>query len=182
MPSSATGRNADLSWTTRIALAGELCDFSTHVPMHRIRRKHITLAVLCALPLAAKAEDAAKPGEGIQLKPSRSLLSLPAAREEPVPVFIEADRLEGETEKEARAEGNVELRRLGQSVYADRLRFDTPRQELEASGNVRLEYEGSVLQGERLRFNLRTERGFMDQPVFKFTPIPRSTAAAQAPE
>ena len=126
--------------------------------------------MLWALPLVSQAQ------EGIKLKPQRSLLSIPAAREEPTPVFIEADRLEGHTEKEAQAEGNVQLRRQGQSVYADRLHFDSPRQEVDASGNVRLEYQGDVLEGERLRYNLGTARGFMDKPVFSFTPVPRARA------
>src|SRR5687768_6013049 len=113
--------------TTRIAFGTELCDFTTPhacLPMHRIPIKRITLAVLCAAPMAASAQ------EGITLKPQRSLLSLPAAREEPVPVFIEADRLEGHTEKEAQAEGNVQLRRAGQSVFADKLRYDSELQQL----------------------------------------------------
>ena len=142
--------------------------------MHRTPRKRITFAVLCALPLAAHAEEAVKPEDGLKLKPQRSLMSIPPAREESVPVFIEADRMSGHTEKEAEAEGNVHLRRLGQSVFAERLHFDTTLQELDASGNVRLEHQGDVLEGERLRFNLGTERGFMDKPVFKFTPIPRT--------
>ena len=146
--------------------------------MHRTPRKRISLAVLCALPLAAQAEEAIKPEAGIQLKPARSLLSLPGAREESVPVFIEADKLQGHADKEAEAEGNVQLRRQGQSVFADRLRFDASTQQLDASGNVRLEHQGDLLQGDLLRFNLGTERGFMDKPVFKFTPIPRASPGA----
>ncbi|MGZ5142139.1 MAG: LPS-assembly protein LptD [Burkholderiales bacterium] len=146
--------------------------------MHRTQTKRITLAVLCALPLVSQAEEGASTQEGIKLKPERSLLSLPPERDESVPVFIEADRLRGHSEKETEAEGNVQLRRSGQSVFADRLRFESPQQELEASGNVRLEQQGDVLRGEYLRFNLGTERGFMDKPVFKLTPIPSNPAPA----
>src|SRR4051812_20018778 len=101
--------------------------------MQRTPIKHTALVALCALPIAAAAE------EGIALKPQLSLLSLPASAEEPVPVFIEADRLEGRNEQEAHAEGNVQLRRLGQAVFADRLHYDTTLQQLDASGNVRFE-------------------------------------------
>jgi LPS-assembly protein len=142
--------------------------------MHRTPKKRITLAVLCALPLAALAEEGIKPEEGIRLKPQRSLLSMPISPEDSVPVFIEADKLQGHSEKEMEAEGSVQLRRLGHAVFADRLRFDTGTKELDAFGNVRLEHDGDLLQGDRLRFNLGTERGFMDKPSFKFTPIPRS--------
>ncbi len=134
--------------------------------MHRTLTS-ITLAVLCVAPIAAMAE------EGIRLKPQRSLLSLPPARDEPAPMFMEADRLKGHAEKETEAEGNVRVRRLGQTFSADSVRYDAPAQELSAKGNVRLEQRGDVIEGERLRFNLGTERGFMDRPSYKLTPIPR---------
>src|SRR4051812_25734046 len=100
--------------------------------MHRTPTKRITLAVLCAMPLAALAQE-----EGIRLKPQRSLLTLPASREEPTPVFIEADRVEGRGDKEAEAEGNVVLRRQNQIIYADKLLYGADDQDVEASGNVR---------------------------------------------
>lgn len=127
--------------------------------------------MLCALPFTAAAQD------GITLKAQRSLMTLPPARDEGQPVFIEADKLQGHAEKETEAHGNVVLRRLRQSVFAEFLRYDAPRQELEASGNVRLEFGGDVIEGERLRYNLGTERGFMDKPVYQLTPIPRDYAA-----
>jgi LPS-assembly protein len=166
--------------------------------MHRIPIKRITLAVICALPMVAAAAEegilpipaaAAEAGapatpaaadDGITLKPQRSLLALPP-RDEPVPVFIEADKLEGHTAKEAQAEGNVQLRRHGQSVFADRLRYDAQQQEADASGSVRFEYGRDVLEGDHLRFNLGTERGFMEKPSFRFTPIPRTPTAALTP-
>src|SRR5687767_4663224 len=80
--------------------------------------RRITLAVLCAAPLAAQAE------EGIRLKSQRSLLTLPAARNDPATIFMEADRIEGHAEKETEAEGNVRMRRLGQSVSADWMRYE----------------------------------------------------------
>jgi LPS-assembly protein len=121
---------------------------------------------MCAFPLASFA------AEGLKLKPQGSLSSQPPAQQTPAPVYIEADRLEGYTEKEAQAEGNVKLRREDYSVYADRLQFDNERQELYATGNVRAEKLGDTLEGERLRYNLETDRGFMDKPLFQFTPIP----------
>ncbi|MES2564658.1 MAG: LptA/OstA family protein, partial [Pseudomonadota bacterium] len=128
--------------------------------------RRITLAVMCAFPLASPA------AEGLKLKPQGSLLAPPPAQPTPAPVFIEADRLQGYSEKEAQAEGNVKLRREDQSVYADRLQYDSQQQEVYATGNVRLEQHGDTLEGERLRYNLETDRGFMDKPVFQFTPIP----------
>jgi LPS-assembly protein len=145
-------------------------------PMQRTPIKRITYAVLCAAPLASFAAE-----EGITLKPQRSLLSLPAARDEPTPVFIEADRLEGVGEKEARAEGNVQLRRSGQAVFADRVNYDSERQEVDAIGNVRLEHDRDVLEGDRMKLNLGTERGFIDKPTFVFTPQPRTPTGPIGP-
>jgi LPS-assembly protein len=138
--------------------------------MHRTRTARITLAVLCLVPLVPVAAHAE---EGIQLKPQRSLLSLPPARDEPAPIFMEADRVQGHAEKETEAEGNVSMRRLGQSFSADWMRYDAPAQQLEAKGRVRLEQAGDVIEGDHLRFNLGTERGFMAKPSYKLTPIPR---------
>src|SRR5687767_4876683 len=133
--------------------------------------RRITLVVLCVAPIAAHAE------EGIQLKTQRSLITLPAARNDPSTVFMEADRLEGHSEKETTAEGNVRVRRLGQSFSADWVRYDSAGGELDAKGHVRLEQGGDVIEGDRLRFNLGTERGFMDKPAFKLTPVPRDYVA-----
>ena len=37
-----------------------------------------------------------------------------------------------------------------------------------------------MIEGDRLRYNLGTERGFMDKPTFKLTPIPRDYVAPGA--
>jgi LPS-assembly protein len=144
--------------------------------MQRTPIRRITFAVLCATPIATFAAD-----EGIILKPQRSLLSLPAARDESTPVFIEADRLEGTTEKEAKAEGSVRLRRSGHAVFADRLHYDVEREEVDASGNVRLEHQRDFLEGDRMKLNLGTERGFIDKPTFMFTPIPQTPGGPAVP-
>ncbi len=137
--------------------------------MHRIRITGWTLALLCAAPLAAVAAD-----EGIRLKLQRSLIDLPIVRGEPTPVFLEADQIRGHAEKETEAEGNAQFRSTGQSVSADWMRYEATRQQLDAKGRVRLQYEGGVIEGDVLQFNFGTERGFMDKPVFQFTPVPRS--------
>jgi LPS-assembly protein len=144
--------------------------------MHRIPITRITYAVLCAMPIASFAAE-----EGIALKPQRSLLSLPAARDEPIPVFVEADRVEGTGEKEVQAEGNVVLRRSGQAVFADRLHYNAEKEEVDASGAVRLEYQRDVLEGDRMKLNLGTERGFIDRPNFTFTPVPRTPTGPIGP-
>jgi LPS-assembly protein len=119
------------------------------------------------VPIAAAAAE-----DGIQLKPQRFLLTLPPVRDEPAPVFMEADSLRGHAEKETEAEGNVTFRRLGQSISADWMRYETQLHLLEAKGNVRAQYGGDVLEGAHLRINLGTERGFLEKPTFQLSPVP----------
>src|SRR5688572_16501214 len=130
----------------------------------------VSFVLLCAMPLVASAAE-----EGIKLKPQRSLLSLPPARDAAGPLFIEADRVSGHSEKDVEAEGNVQARRQGQTFASDRARYNAEREEIDASGNVRFEYGGDFLEGDALRFNLATERGFMEKPRFRLTPLPKET-------
>jgi len=124
--------------------------------MHKLAIKCISIAVLCALPIAAGAE------QGLKLKSQPALILIPPTLKEEVPVFLEADRLQGHEDRETEAEGDVRLRKRGQAVFADWLRYDKPEDEVTARGNVRLERGPDVVEGTRLRFNLETERGFMD--------------------
>ena len=116
--------------------------------MHKRPIIRISLAVSCAIPLAATAQ------EGLQLKPQHALGLAPPADPSQLPVFLEADRLRGHSEKEIEAEGNAKLRRGGQSVFADPMkklirrrpikRFSgiVPRQEHELRASQRFEWLG----------------------------------------
>ena len=118
--------------------------------------------------------------EGIQLKPQRSLLTLPPARDEPAPVFMEADTLRGHRRKGDRSRRQrasaparpVVLRRL------DALR-DASSSSSKRKATCALEYGGDLLEGDHLRFNLGTERGFMEKPTFRMTPDSARLRAAR---
>ena len=142
--------------------------------MHRLPIARITLAVLCALPVVAEAQ------EGLKLKAQPTLTLKPPSDAEIAPVFLEADHLRGHEDKETEAEGRVRLRRADQAVFADWLRYDKRENEVTAVGNVRIEQRGDTIEGERLRYNLETERGFMEKPHYMFTPVPRTPAPAAA--
>lgn len=134
--------------------------------MHKLEITRISLAVLCTLPLAVGAQ------QGLQLKSQPSLILIPPSIKEEVPVFLEADRLQGHDDKEIEAEGSVRLRKREQAVYADRLRYDKPQDEVTAEGKVRIEQRNDVIEGARLKFNLETERGFMDNPSYTLHKTP----------
>ena len=128
--------------------------------MQKPEISRISLAVLCALPLAAGAQ------QGLKLKPQAALIAVPPSVKEDVPLFLEADRLQGHDGRETEAEGNVRLRKRGQALFADRLRYDKPEDEVTAEGSVRLERGPDVVEGTRLKFNFETERGFVDEPNY----------------
>ncbi|HEX6005833.1 MAG TPA: LPS-assembly protein LptD [Burkholderiales bacterium] len=142
--------------------------------MHKRPIIRISLAVSCAFPLAATAQ------EGLQLKPQHALGLAAPADPSALPVFLEADRLRGHSEKEIEAEGNVKLRRGGQSVFADWMRYDPPADEVRARGNVQLQQGGDIVYGERLQYNLETERGHIEKPRYILTPEPRQAVAGPA--
>ncbi|MGH8649631.1 MAG: hypothetical protein ACREUP_10055, partial [Burkholderiales bacterium] len=108
--------------------------------MKKLIITRLALAFVCALPLPARAQ------QGLTLKPQSALLIVPPTLREEVPIFIEADRLHGHQDRDAEAEGSVRLRRRGQAVYADWLRYDKPTDELAAQGNVRVERGADVLE------------------------------------
>jgi LPS-assembly protein len=128
--------------------------------MHRPPIKSITLAVLCALPLVAGAQ------EGLKLKSQPSLILLPPTLKEDVPLFLDADRLRGHGDRETEAEGDVRLRKRDHAVHADWLRYDQSTSEIAAEGNVRMERGRDVMEGARLRYNLESDRGFMESPRY----------------
>ncbi|HSQ06025.1 MAG TPA: hypothetical protein VLN59_18455, partial [Burkholderiales bacterium] len=144
--------------------------------MYKLQIRHLTLAVLCALPLLVGAQ------EGLKLRSQPTLTLTPPDTQEEGPLYIEADRIYGHSEKETEAEGDVRLRKPGKAFFADWMRYDKDEDLLNAAGHVRIEQGGDTVVGERLRYELNTERGEMDKPVYHLrareaapiTPLPTS--------
>ena len=128
--------------------------------MKKLIITRLSLAVMCALPVAAGAQ------QGLTLKSQPALLLIPPSVKEDVPLFFEADRVQGRQDQDTEAEGNVWFRKRGQAVYTDWLRYDKPTGELSAQGNVRMEQGADVVEGARLGYNLESDRGFMENPRF----------------
>ena len=128
--------------------------------MHTLHFSRLSLAVLCALPLAAGAQ------QGLRLKSQPALILIPPTVKEDVPLFLDADRIQGHSDRETEAIGDVRLRSRGQAMDADRLQYDKPSNEVTAEGNVRMQRGADVVEGARLKYNLETERGFMESPRY----------------
>jgi LPS-assembly protein len=130
----------------------------------------VVLLLLCACGCASAADDGAlglKPdGGGLQLKLQPAFIRIPPTNKDPVPLFIDADNIQGHQEREVEAEGTVRLRKRGKAFYADWLRYDMPDDEIHARGHVRIEQRGDIIDGTELNFNLDTERGAMEKPQY----------------
>lgn len=124
--------------------------------------------MLCALPLLAGAD------EGLKLKPQPGLMLIPPDNGDVLPLFVEADRIQGTQDKEIEAFGNARLRKRGQAFYADWMRHDTPTDVLNAKGNVRIEQDREILQGDTLRYEMATDRGYMDRPRYLLMSTPET--------
>lgn len=116
----------------------------------------------------AEEVDAEQPGD-VRLKLQPRLLPPKApATGEDLPVFLEADRIQGYQDREVEAVGDVVVRRRGQVLYADRLKYSIVENTITASGNVRVERLGDVVTGTEAYFDLDTSSGRIDQPTYHF--------------
>jgi LPS-assembly protein len=131
--------------------------------MHRPRFVSPIVLLICFLAHGAAADE-----PGLKLRTQQGLIPYSEGRDEPTPMFIEAERLQGHQERELEAEGNVSLRKRGAAVFSDYLYYAYPERELTVTGHVRFEKEGDVITGEKLFYNLDSESGYFEQPRYRF--------------
>ncbi len=126
--------------------------------MHKFRLNPILLSLLCMMPFSAFAE-------GLGLKLQRDLLPLSESGED-LPVFVRGDRVQGHQDTDFEATGHAELRKRGQSIVADWLKYLKASDEVEARGHVRIEQNGSIIRGPNLQLQTSSHIGYMDQPDY----------------
>lgn len=105
-------------------------------------------------------------GIPLRLQPTLSLAPHPAQSDEKTPVFISAMQMQGKTDTYVEAEDDVELRKRGLRVNADKLRYDEPQETLDASGNVRIQTDAAVVKGPDLHYRIPDSTGFMNKPAY----------------
>jgi LPS-assembly protein len=88
-----------------------------------------------------------------------------------LPTVLQAQRIQGQPDLETVAEGNVEFRRGGLVVRADRLTYDTVQDLARAKGQVRISRFGAVYAGPELQLHVQRFEGWFDQPTFEFTQL-----------
>jgi LPS-assembly protein len=128
--------------------------------MRKFRIQPIVFSLLCLFSHASAADE-----DALKLKPDLGLN--PPSREETLPVFIEADTIEGQNEEHVTAQGSAELRRHGEAVFADRMTYFISEDEIEAEGHVRVEQRGASVEGPKVKLNIERDTGYFDSPEFK---------------
>ncbi|MGO8754006.1 MAG: LPS-assembly protein LptD [Gallionellaceae bacterium] len=128
--------------------------------MMRFCPSAVALFVIFSIAPAAFAEDGA-----LLLKLDRKLTKVEKNQEE-TPIFMSAMQIDGKIGEQIEGLGDVELRKRGQAIYANRMRYLVSDKEVEADDAVRIEQDNDVMKGPHLRLNLDTDIGDMTQPQF----------------
>lgn len=110
-------------------------------------------------------------GLGLKLEPELQPI-VPADLDEDVPIFVEADRIEGVQDRRLEALGDVVARRRGQLLQSDRLTYSFTENAVTASGNVRFRRMGDVLTGDYAYYDLDTGAGVVNDPTYSFRRAP----------
>ena len=124
---------------------------------HRFARKQVVsaarfatlLIILCVVP-GARADAGAQD---------------PQVRREG-PTTIDAQSIQGVSELELVAHGNVELRRGDTSIFSDYLKYNREYGRVEAHGGVRLQRGSDRFFGPSLSYDTRIDSGVLEKPTF----------------
>jgi LPS-assembly protein len=150
---------------------------SSAIALSRLHLAALALAGACLVAIdAACAADAAPvssgpalPASAPALQPSTMLQPLPrgdAGRQ--LPIVLQAHKISGQPDLLTRAEGEVEFRRGGLVVQADRLSYDAPQDRAHGLGQVRISREGAVYTGPELVLDVQRFEGYFLSPTFEF--------------
>lgn len=132
---------------------------------------------VAAMPLPRSTQEVtalrlAVAEQPIKLRTAKKLISvvprsLKANADDPMPMFIIADSLEGRSEDVTEADGNVELRKLDTRLLSDHLKYFPLEDEIEAEGHVRLTQSDGVnlsdMSGPYLRLKMTDQIGHFDE-------------------
>ena len=84
------------------------------------------------------------------------------------PVSLQAERISGQPDIEAVAEGAVELRRGNVVIRADRLTYRSAEDLARATGKVRLDRDGDHFSGSEMQLQMQRFEGYVLNPEYFF--------------
>jgi LPS-assembly protein len=138
------------------------------------RRAAVPLAAAAALAGPVRGEEA------LPLQPSSRLAPAPGGdASDQRPMILRADSLRVRPDIDAVAEGNVEFRRAGTVIRAQRLSYDSADDLAVARGQVLVGRDGVSYRGPELQLHVQRFQGFFLQPVFEFESLGSGGRAAR---
>jgi LPS-assembly protein len=171
-PAPAETAAGDGDVTTDTTTAGGLYqgDEQPRISPAEGRRRRREAQAAASTPALPAAIDPGSGGLGLKLDPEMIDFEAPPASSE-LPVFLEADRIEGVQDKHVDAIGNAIVRRRGLRLSADRLSYSIPDDTVTATGQVRFRREGDLVTGDRATYNLAQDTGNMDNAGYRFSDL-----------
>ncbi|MEP6739055.1 MAG: LPS assembly protein LptD [Caldimonas sp.] len=112
---------------------------------------------------------AATASSGIELRNVDTIAAPPrgdAARQ--LPIILRAREVKARPDLDAEAEGEVEFRRGGVVIRADRLTYDEADDLARATGHVVVSRDGNVFSGPELQLHVERFAGFFSTPTYRF--------------
>ncbi|HEV7575324.1 MAG TPA: LPS-assembly protein LptD [Caldimonas sp.] len=126
-------------------------------------------ATSAASPASAASAVGAAASAGIELRRA-DVLQAPArgdaARQ--LPIILRAREVHGRPDLDAVAEGDVEFRRGGTVIHADKLTYDQAEDLARATGHVVVTRDGNVFNGPELQLKVERFEGFFRTPTYRF--------------
>jgi LPS-assembly protein len=86
----------------------------------------------------------------------------------PLPIFVDADKLTGESGVRTTAEGSARMRRGTMTIRADKLEHTDADNTAHAVGNVRVDNLGNSYAGPQAQLQLDTNAGWFISPTYRF--------------
>lgn len=130
--------------------------------MLRTLRWLAALAVVA--PILSHAQEL-----GLKLKPQYQLLPPPPQEsKEPTSIFVEADKVEGIQDQSFDAVGKVTFRARGRTLFADKVEYCVPAEQVTATGNVLVDRQGDTLGGDKVFLDLKNDTGKVDDAKYFF--------------
>ena len=117
----------------------------------------------------ASAAASASAASGIALRASPALL--PPAHGDAgraLPIILRAREVNGRPDLDAQASGDVEFRRAGVVIHADKLTYDQADDLANATGHVIVSRDGNTFAGPELQLKVERFEGFFQTPTYRF--------------
>ncbi|MBV9891076.1 MAG: LPS-assembly protein LptD [Rhizobacter sp.] len=86
-----------------------------------------------------------------------------------LPIVLRAREVRGRPDVDASAEGDVEFRRGGTVLRADKLTYEQAEDLAHATGHVVIARDGNVFSGPELELRIERFEGFFRMPTYRFT-------------